>query len=211
MRQPIKSITHLLTGPSGAALTFLPASHDFGYVLKDTDSVSKIITVTNSDDVTIYTGSSSLTGTNFNITSNGCENLAIPKDASCSISIKFHPTTTSMITSVLSLKYGPAGQVNMYQGNLALQGTGYENAAPATYQIEVSTTNHSADSVYYITKSGSGIFRSLIMNLSTSNGQGISTFSVDDSSLDGKGLKSLTNHGNSTASYFFLRHLQLMN
>jgi hypothetical protein len=111
-----------LTGTGTApAVTLSPTSLTFGNQKVGTSSPAQTVTLTNSGTATLTIASIKITGTNSSDFSetNTC-GTSLAAGASCTISVKFKPTTTGTRTGTLSVTDNAAGSPQ----SVSLTGTG---------------------------------------------------------------------------------------
>ena len=108
--------------PAPAVLSVSPLTRDFGSVTVDASSAAMAFTVTNTGGSDSGSISASLMGSGsspFSIESNGCTTLAA--NATCTVSVAFHPTAPGARTANLVVSSSPGGSVSA-----SLDGTGVE-------------------------------------------------------------------------------------
>jgi len=143
-------------GLAPGALTMTPASQDFGMVLQATPSAPIDFTVTNTGGSTTGTLTTAVSGAHagdFMISANTCMNSTLPAAGTCTISVRFQPTTSGSRSASLTISGNPGGSA---ASQLTGVGLGPANlvAAPLTHDFGAVTTGSSGTQSITITNTG---------------------------------------------------------
>jgi hypothetical protein len=122
------------TGPTGA-LTASPTSLSFGNEATGSDSTAQTVTVTNPNSSAV-TISSLSTSSQFAQT-NTCPS-SLPADGSCTVSVKFEPTTTGAASGTLSVASSAPGSPL----TVALSGTGTSTSTNLALNQPVTASSY---------------------------------------------------------------------
>ena len=131
--QVISASTAAVTPPPVPLATITPASLAFGNRAVGTTSANQAITITNSGSGVLAIASATRTGTNPNqfALTNNCTTLV--SGASCTINVRFAPTSTGAKTASVTIVHNAAGSPQV----VTLTGTG----VPAAPAVSLSTTS----------------------------------------------------------------------
>jgi F5/8 type C domain/Pectate lyase superfamily protein/Abnormal spindle-like microcephaly-assoc'd, ASPM-SPD-2-Hydin len=122
------------TGPTGA-LTASPTSLSFGNEATGSDSTAQTVTVTNPNSSAVTVSSVSISGA-FAQT-NTCPS-SLPADGSCTVSVKFEPTTTGAASGTLSVASSAPGSPL----TVALSGTGTSTSTNLALNQPVTASSY---------------------------------------------------------------------
>ncbi|MBV9417338.1 MAG: choice-of-anchor D domain-containing protein [Solirubrobacterales bacterium] len=127
-----------LAGAGGRAggLSITPGTLDFGSVGVGQTSAVQTTTLSNASNTSAPVGAITLEGAgqnDFAIASNGCSR-AIPANGSCTVGVRFAPTTGGPLTAVLAIADTATGQTRA----VALRGTGATSVAAAVAPQQLS-------------------------------------------------------------------------
>ncbi len=103
-----------------------PASLEFGKVTIRTSGEPKTVTVTNGGPGVLTVTSTSITGDGFDITADTCSGSSISAGATCTVSVRFSPTTIGAASGQLSFTSNAPGSPHA----VPLTGTGMTAPAP---------------------------------------------------------------------------------
>lgn len=109
-----------------SAFTASPSSVDFGPVAVF-NNLSRAITIKNSSRFNTYISSIATNVTVFQVTSDTCARspAAIKPDETCSVVIKFNPTTAGALGAAVAVRYGTKdNNSGQYVTNFGVSGTG---------------------------------------------------------------------------------------
>ncbi len=149
------------TGIAPALFAIAPASRDYGSVVTNTQSAIQTFTVTNAGGQSSAVPVAAINGSNaseFMITSNSCNAALTPAPAAgstCTVSVRFDPTTVGAKTASLDITGTPGGPISA-----ALSGAGVAQAALAvnpsilTFPLTL-IGNSSATQTFTVTNNGS--------------------------------------------------------
>jgi hypothetical protein len=176
------TVTSVSVGGTGVAPVAgaAPGALAFGSVANGTTSAAQTITVSNSGNSPLTVTSIAVTGTDaamFTATPTGC-NAAIAPAASCTIAVRFAPTTTGAKTATVSITHNSnnvAGSVS----NVTLTGTGGTVtpppppssplvSMPASFSFGARRTNVDRTDRVQVTNQGPGAL--VISDVTTSGG-----------------------------------------
>jgi hypothetical protein len=122
------------TGPTGA-LTASPSSLSFGNEATGQDSTAQTVTVTNPNSTAVTVSSVSISGA-FAQT-NTCPS-SLPAGGSCTVSVKFEPTTTGAASGTLSVPSSAPGSPL----TVALSGTGTSTSTNLALNAAVTASSY---------------------------------------------------------------------
>jgi hypothetical protein len=147
---PGGTVTTAVSGVAlnGPALFANPSSRDFGSVIVNTVTNTLDFTVVNTGQLPTGTLTQALSGANvgdFTVVSSSCSGATLGALSSCTISVRFNPTTLGAKTAQIDISAAPGGAVT-----LDLSGTAI---APGQLVIEPSTHSF-ADTVIGSVSSG---------------------------------------------------------
>lgn len=128
---PLQTNLFTVSGKVAGPLSAAPSKVDFGGQNAGTGSAARQIVVTNLADQTITPGAASVAGTDaadFTVTADQCQGIALARDASCTVDVRFGPATTG--PKAASLRIPHDGVRSPF--SLALAGTGTADTAVAT-------------------------------------------------------------------------------
>ncbi len=101
------------------AIAFSATTIDFGNVPIGSTSAPLSVTITNNDAVNLTVSNEQITG-NFSISGDTCVDSTVVPNATCTISVRFAPTTGGLLTGTLSVTDNSAGSPQ----TILLSGTG---------------------------------------------------------------------------------------
>lgn len=142
-----------------SANSFIPSSLTFGNQTQGTTSAAQTVVLTSVGGADVAIASISLGTANYTITANTCGNLLL-KNGTCVLSIAFTPTTTGVLTDLLTIISNTSDSPQL------VTETGTGTAIGATAGVSLSTSsltfpstiagNSSATQTVVLTSSGSG-------------------------------------------------------
>ena len=144
-----------ITG-TGRDLDVSPATLDFDAVAVGSDSTSQTVTITNLDSTSYTLGNVTLGGgsaSSYVKESDTCSNAALAQNGTCTIGVRFHPTSAGPKNATVAIaSYGPAP--------VALTGTGTQGTAaiaPAARDLgRVEVGQSSPAQRFTLTNTGNG-------------------------------------------------------
>ncbi|MCC6997681.1 MAG: choice-of-anchor D domain-containing protein [Deltaproteobacteria bacterium] len=153
------STTATLTGMGliPGEISISPAARDFGSLPQgDTTGTPFTFTVTNGGQSPTGSLTVSLTGgdaSQFSITSNGCMGMMVPAAGTCTVAVRFNPTTAGAKSASLTITGTPGGSVTA-----PLSGTGLSPPAlslsPGTQNFGDVITGNNSTQVFTLTNTG---------------------------------------------------------
>jgi len=125
-----------------SAITFSPASHDYGTVLVNVGTPTKTFTVLNASAYSLTLTSLLSANANFSIQANQCAGTLESFD-SCTFDIQFAPTTSGVLNSLVTLSYTSPSVTGTFSSVLSVTGSSTSLVAFAglTSVTQVSTTS----------------------------------------------------------------------
>ncbi len=174
-----------------------PSSADFG-VISTGSNFSRSIVISNSTSVSAIAGTATISGTDFSITTDGCDGLPIVSGGStCSITVRFAPTAAVARSGTLTVPYTAAGTT--YNLTVALSGSGQT----PTPDISINPSSWDFGSVAINGSSSKAI---LISNASASSSVAIASVTLtgnSDYSVSDNCPATLAASANCTATITF--------
>jgi hypothetical protein len=190
------------TAGAGAALSLMPASHDFGSVTQGSTTPAQTFTLTNTGGVASGVPTFAFSGANAAdfaapAAANQCTS-ALAAGASCTLGVTFKATAASLEMATLT-----ASATATTSATAALSGTGLAPAAiaiePPTYDFNAVTAGTASPSVVFtVTNNGGVTTGALTASLS---GTGASQFVVDGGNCN---MATLAPAAKCTVSVHFL-------
>ncbi|MCB0391593.1 MAG: fibronectin type III domain-containing protein [Bdellovibrionales bacterium] len=109
-----------------AAIEFDPSSHDFGPAAQGTETLNKLISLTNTSDSEVYIANFEGTSDNFRILNSNCPTSPdpLPSENDCQMTLEFSPQTAGTLSTSLLVKYGAAAGSDDFVSIMGLSGTG---------------------------------------------------------------------------------------
>lgn len=138
-----------LTGNgTGAAVSFSPASLNFGDQLVNTSSTAQTITMTNGGSETLDISSITASG-DYSIASNTCGST-LAAAASCKINVKFTPAGTGTLTGDVTVADNGYGSPQMVPlTGVGVQGVATLNPASLTFGLQLLNTSSAPQTVTF--------------------------------------------------------------
>lgn len=115
-----------VNGPLGnSALSFFPASKDFGTLATNSGSSTQTFTVTNSSIYTVFLGSMTGANTHFTSSIGTCSSglLLLPL-GTCTFNVTFAPLVSGQLSTSISFPYGQSLGANTYYSSVRVDGSG---------------------------------------------------------------------------------------
>ena len=127
---------------ANSAITFSPASYDYGTTLINAPGPSNAYLVSNASAYPLILSSITSSNTDFSIQSNQCSGV-LASSASCTFNINFSPTTSGNLSSLITLSYTSPGVPGIFSSVLSVTGasTSLVSFAGLTSITQVSTTS----------------------------------------------------------------------
>jgi len=127
---------------ANSAITFSPASHDYGTVLVNVGTPTQLFTVLNASTYPLTLSSLVSGNANFLIQTNNCSGTLQPFD-NCTFNVQFAPTTSGVLNSLLTLSYTSPSVAGTFSSILSVTGSSTSLIAFAglTSVTQVSTTS----------------------------------------------------------------------